>query len=140
MNSENHPKQPLVLVILDGWGHNESREANAIALAQTPHFDRLERGYPSTLIDASGHAVGLPEGLMGNSEVGHLNIGAGRIVYVGLTRIYAAIEDGSFFTHPVILSAFEAAEKNESTLHLMGLVSDGGVHSHQDHLFALLDL
>ncbi|MCE9625439.1 MAG: 2,3-bisphosphoglycerate-independent phosphoglycerate mutase, partial [Deltaproteobacteria bacterium] len=131
-------KQPLMLIILDGWGLNPDRENNAIALAATPHYDAWMKAYPHAAVDASGHAVGLPAGVMGNSEVGHLNIGAGRIALVGLTRIYQAIEDGSFFSNPDLVSAFEAAKKNQSTLHLMGLLSDGGVHSHQDHLYALL--
>ncbi len=133
-------KKPLILIILDGWGHREAQENNAIALAQTPNYDRLLQEYPHTLIDASGHAVGLPPGLMGNSEVGHLNIGAGRVVYVGLTRIYAAIEDGSFFSNSALLQAFQAAKRFDSTLHLMGLVSDGCVHSSEDHLYALLEM
>lgn len=133
-------KHPLMLIILDGWGLREEKNGNAIALASTPNFDRWMREFPHTAIDASGHAVGLPAGIMGNSEVGHLNIGAGRIVYVGLTRIYSAIEDGSFFSNPALLQAFQAAKKNGSTLHLMGLVSDGAVHSHQDHLYALLEM
>jgi len=132
--------KPLILIILDGWGHREASADNAIAQANTPNFDRLLKNYPHTLIDASGHAVGLPAGLMGNSEVGHLNIGAGRIVYVGLTRIYSAIEDGSFFANPALLPAFDAVKRNRSTLHFMGLLSDGGVHSHQDHLNALLEM
>ncbi len=133
-------KHPLMLMILDGWGHRETRDYNAIALARTPHYDSLLAKFPHTLLDSSGHAVGLPEGLMGNSEVGHLNIGAGRIVYVGLTRIFSAIEDGSFFSNPSLVKAMSVAAKNNSTLHLMGLVSDGGVHSHEDHLYALLEM
>ncbi|HCU25641.1 MAG TPA: 2,3-bisphosphoglycerate-independent phosphoglycerate mutase, partial [Deltaproteobacteria bacterium] len=133
-------KHPLLLLILDGWGINESTESNAIALAHTPHYDRWLQTYPHSVLDASGKAVGLPKGVMGNSEVGHLNIGAGRIALVGLTRIYRAIEDQSFFQNPALLAAFEAAKKNHGTLHLMGLLSDGGVHSHQDHLEALLEM
>jgi len=133
-------KHPLMLVILDGWGINPSPENNAIAQARTPHYDAWLKAYPHAAIDASGHAVGLPAGVMGNSEVGHLNIGAGRIAAVGLTRIYQAIEDGSFFQNPELRSAFAAAKEKNSTLHLMGLLSDGGVHSHQDHLDALLEM
>ncbi len=133
-------KKPLILIILDGWGINESPENNAIAQARTPNYDAWLRDYPNAALDASGHSVGLPEGVMGNSEVGHLNIGAGRIALVGLTRIYGAIEDGSFFKNPALLAAVGSAKQNHSTLHLMGLLSDGGVHSHQDHLFALLKL
>ncbi len=133
-------KIPHLLMILDGWGHREARESNAIALAKTPHYDALLKEYPHCLLDASGHAVGLPDGIMGNSEVGHLNIGAGRIAKLGLTRIYAAIESGEFFQNPALLQAVNAAKKNQSALHLMGLVSDGAVHSHQDHLYALLKL
>ncbi|HKY64333.1 MAG TPA: 2,3-bisphosphoglycerate-independent phosphoglycerate mutase [bacterium] len=133
-------KKPLILIILDGWGINESPEHNAIAQARTPNYDAWLQEYPGAALDASGHSVGLPEGVMGNSEVGHLNIGAGRIAMVGLTRIYGAIEDGGFFHNPALLAAVRAAKQNHSTLHLMGLLSDGGVHSHQDHLFALLKL
>ncbi len=129
-----------MLVILDGWGINPNPENNAIAQARTPHYDAWLKEYPHAAIDASGHAVGLPDGVMGNSEVGHLNIGAGRIAAVGLTRIYQAIEDGSFFTNPELRSAFAAVKEKDSTLHLMGLLSDGGVHSHQDHLYALLQM
>jgi 2,3-bisphosphoglycerate-independent phosphoglycerate mutase len=127
-----------MLMILDGWGVREESIDNAIAQARTPHYDQIRSEYPFALLDASGKAVGLPAGIMGNSEVGHLNIGAGRIAKVGLTRIYQAIEDGSFFRNPVLLQAFQAAKQKKSKLHLMGLVSDGAVHSHQDHLYALL--
>lgn len=132
--------KPLILIILDGWGHRVEKKDNGIALAQTPHFDHLWKSYPHTLIDGSGKSVGLPEGIMGNSEVGHMNLGAGRIVYSGLSQIYHAIEDGSFFDNPALIEATQSARLNRSTLHLMGLVSDGAVHSHQDHLYALLDL
>ncbi len=136
----NAAKRPVMLVVLDGWGLNPSPENNAIALARTPHYDAWLKEYPHAAIDASGKAVGLPAGVMGNSEVGHLNIGAGRVALVGLTRIYQAIEDGSFFQNAELRSAFRAARENDSTLHLMGLLSDGGVHSHQDHLYALLEM
>lgn len=127
-----------MLMILDGWGVREESNSNAIAQARTPHYDQIRTEYPMALLDASGKAVGLPAGIMGNSEVGHLNIGAGRIAKVGLTRIYQAIEDGSFFHNPAMLQAFQAAKQKKSKLHLMGLVSDGAVHSHQDHLYGLL--
>lgn len=133
-------KHPLMLIILDGWGLRSQKEGNAIAQARTPHYDEWMREYPHTAIDASGHAVGLPAGIMGNSEVGHLNIGAGRIVYVGLTRIYSAIEDSSFFSNPALLKACHAVRERGGTLHVMGLLSDGAVHSHQDHLYALLEM
>ncbi|MBI2335647.1 MAG: 2,3-bisphosphoglycerate-independent phosphoglycerate mutase [Deltaproteobacteria bacterium] len=132
--------KPLLLMILDGWGLREAKTGNAIELAKTPNYHQMLAHYPHSQIDASGPAVGLPMGVMGNSEVGHLNIGAGRIAQVGLTRIYQAIADGSFFKNSALLAAVQAAKKNHSTLHLMGLLSDGGVHSHQDHLLALLDL
>ncbi len=129
--------RPVVLCILDGWGHREARENNAIALARTPVLDRLRATSPHALIDASEHHVGLPAGQMGNSEVGHMNIGAGRVVMQDLPRIDAAIADGSLATAPA-LAAFTAALKaSGGTCHLLGLVSPGGVHSHQDHIAAL---
>lgn len=131
---------PLVLVILDGWGLCEHKEGNAIVLARTPHMDRLWDQYPSTILSSSGEAVGLPEGQMGNSEVGHLNLGAGRVVYQELTRISKAIREGTFYNNDVLLEAVERVKKNGSALHLMGLLSDGGVHSHIEHLYALLEL
>ncbi len=130
--------KPLLLIIMDGWGWREERQGNAIALAGTPHLDALKKEYPFTLLRASGEAVGLPEGQMGNSEVGHLNIGAGRIVYQDLTRINLAIKNGTFFENPVLKEAFRAAKKGGGKVHLLGLVSDGGVHSHIEHLYALL--
>lgn len=131
---------PLVLLILDGWGYRAEKKDNGIELANKPFFDSLWRDYPRTLIDGSGPAVGLPAGIMGNSEVGHMNLGAGRVVYSGLSQIYNAIENGGFFTNPALLKAVTRAKEKKSTLHLMGLVSDGAVHSHQDHLYALLEL
>lgn len=131
---------PLVLVILDGWGEEEGVEGNAIALARTPNWDRFRNLWPNTRLTASGEAVGLPEGQMGNSEVGHLNLGAGRVVYQDLTRISHAIRDGSFIDNPVLVANIEAARDRGGALHLMGLLSDGGVHSHISHLFALLEL
>ena len=129
---------PLALIILDGFGYSARREGNAIALARTPHLDEWFQQYPHTLIQGSGHAVGLPSGQMGNSEVGHLNIGAGRIVRMDISRIDAAIEDGSFFTNSALIDAMQAAKPAGSALHLMGLVSHGGVHSWDEHLYALL--
>jgi 2,3-bisphosphoglycerate-independent phosphoglycerate mutase len=127
-----------ILIIMDGWGWREEKEANAVRLAETPVFDHLWSEFPRTLIRASERWVGLPEGQMGNSEVGHLNIGAGRVVYQDIVRIDRAIDDGTFFTNPVLLAAMEQGRAR--ALHLMGLLSDGGVHSHQNHLHALLDL
>lgn len=129
-----------MLMILDGWGIGENYEGNAINLAQTPNFDKLLNEYPHSTLEASGLAVGLPEGQMGNSEVGHLNIGAGKTVYQDLTKITKAIKDRSFFENEQLLYAINNAKKNNSNLHLLGLVSHGGVHSHMDHLFALLEL
>ena len=129
----------VTLLILDGFGHREEIKGNAIKLQGTPNLDKLNE-YPHTLIQASGNAVGLTDGQMGNSEVGHLNIGAGRIVYQDLLRIGNAIEDKTFFKNKAILGAIEHAKKNGSKLHLMGLVSDGGVHSHIEHLKALVSL
>ena len=128
--------RPFVLIILDGWGYRAEREANAIALARTPNYTRLLKEYPWTLVHTSGERVGLPEGLMGNSEVGHLNIGAGRIVYQEITRIDASILRGEFFKQPLLVDLMKRGR--ESRLHLLGLLSDGGVHSHQEHLYALL--
>ncbi|HEV7218906.1 MAG TPA: 2,3-bisphosphoglycerate-independent phosphoglycerate mutase [Terriglobales bacterium] len=134
-----HPK-PLVLIILDGWGYRAEIKANAIALARKPTYDRLLREYPNTLIHTSGHYVGLPDGQMGNSEVGHLNIGAGRIVHMDSTRIELMIQNGEFFQHPVLLAAMKNARLDGRQLHLFGLLSDGGVHSYQTHLHALLKM
>lgn len=132
--------KPLVLIILDGWGMRAESAHNAIALAKKPNFDRYWHHYPHCLLDASGPAVGLPQGIMGNSEVGHMNMGAGRVVYTGLSQVYQAIGDQSFFKNKALLQACDAAKKHDAALHLMGLVSDGAVHSHQDHLYALLEL
>ena len=133
-------KKPTVLMILDGYGLNEKTEGNAIAMAKTPVMDKLMSEYPCVKGNASGLAVGLPDGQMGNSEVGHMNMGAGRIIYQELTKITKAIEDGVFFENKALLAACENAKKNDSALHLMGLVSDGGVHSHIGHIFGLLEL
>ena len=131
-------KKPIILCILDGYGYRKERHGNAILEAKKPNLDKLVSNYPTTLIDASGEAVGLPEGQMGNSEVGHLNIGAGRIVYQSLTLINKAIKDGTFFKNPHYLKAIEHVKKHNSKLHIMGLVSDGGVHSHIDHIIAMI--
>ncbi|MCM1089629.1 MAG: 2,3-bisphosphoglycerate-independent phosphoglycerate mutase [Muribaculum sp.] len=133
-------KKPVVLMILDGYGLNERSDGNAVALAKTPVMDGLMKEYPFVRGNASGMAVGLPDGQMGNSEVGHLNMGAGRIVYQELTRITKEIQDGTFFENPALLHAVENCKKNNSALHLMGLLSDGGVHSHNTHLYGLLEL
>jgi 2,3-bisphosphoglycerate-independent phosphoglycerate mutase len=133
-------KGPLCLIIMDGWGINPRSEGNAIALAKTQVLDSLSKEYPTTTLSASGLSVGLPKGQMGNSEVGHLNIGAGRIVYQDFTRISKAVEEGDFFRNQTILDAVSQVKANGSSLHLMGLLSDGGVHSHIDHLFALIDM
>lgn len=130
----------ILLIILDGWGISQRVEGNAIALARTPHYNYLLSHYPHTTLGASGEDVGLPEGYMGNSEVGHLNLGAGRVVYQDFTRINRAIRSGTFFKEKLLLNAVETVEKNKTKLHLMGLVSDGGVHSHISHLFALLTM
>jgi 2,3-bisphosphoglycerate-independent phosphoglycerate mutase len=132
--------RPLILIILDGWGYAPPSNANAISLARKPNYDRLLREYPNTLIHTSGRYVGLPAGQMGNSEVGHLNIGAGRIVYMDITKIDLMIENGEFFSNPVLLEAMKNARSGGRRLHLCGLLSDGGVHSHQNHLYALLRL
>ena len=133
-------KRPVVLMILEGYGLNDKTEGNAVAQAQTPVMDKLMQEYPFVRGNASGMAVGLPEGQMGNSEVGHLNMGAGRIVYQELTRITKEIQDGTFFENPALLRAVENCKENNSALHLMGLLSDGGVHSHNTHLYGLLEL
>ena len=133
-------KKPVVLMILDGYGLNDKTEGNAVAMAKTPVMDELMSKYPFVRGNASGMAVGLPEGQMGNSEVGHLNMGAGRIVYQELTRITKAIADGDFFENEEMLAAIENCKKNNSDLHLWGLLSDGGVHSHNTHLYAILEL
>ena len=133
-------KKMTALIIMDGFGERAETYGNAIKLAGTPNLDKLEAEYPHTVIGASGMDVGLPDGQMGNSEVGHTNIGAGRIVYQELTRITKSIQDGDFFKVPEFVDACQKAKKNGGKLHLMGLLSDGGVHSHITHLFALIDL
>src|SRR3954471_23170846 len=134
------PVKPLVLVILDGWGYAPPSNANAISLARKPVYDHLLREYPNTLIHTSGRFVGLPDGQMGNSEVGHLNMGAGRIVYMDITKIDLMIENGEFVQNKVLLDGMTDAKKDNRRLHIFGLLSDGGVHSHQRHLYALLKM
>jgi len=133
-------KKPYALIIMDGFGVNERHEGNAIHTANTPNIDKYMENYPHSIVHASGMDVGLPEGQMGNSEVGHTNIGAGRIVYQELTRITKSIDDGDFFENQALMNAIENCKKNNSSLHLIGLLSDGGVHSHIKHLFGLLQL
>ena len=133
-------KKPLALIIMDGYGVTQDESVSAIAKAKTPNMDRYLKEYPNSQLNASGLAVGLPDGQMGNSEVGHTNIGAGRIVYQELTRITKAIEDGPFFENDVLVSAMENCKKYGSKLHLIGLLSDGGVHSHNTHLYALVEM
>ena len=133
-------KKPVMLMILDGFGYNASDYGNAIHGAATPNMDRIFAENPHTLIGASGMDVGLPDGQMGNSEVGHTNIGAGRIVYQELTRITKSVADGDFFQNEALMAAMENCKKNNSALHLMGLLSDGGVHSHNTHLYGLLEM
>src|SRR6266702_1586535 len=135
----SRPK-PLIFIILDGWGYHAETKANAIALARKPTYDRLLSEYPNTLIHTSGQYVGLPDNQMGNSEVGHLNIGAGRIVHMDSTRIELMIQNGEFFSNHVLLAAMKNARSGGRRLHLFGLLSDGGVHSQQAHLYALLKM
>lgn len=133
-------KKPLLLMILDGWGINPNPAHNAVALAKTPNLTKYLSNYPHTEIRTSGMAVGLPEGQMGNSEVGHLNLGAGRVVYQELTRVTKSILDGDFFTNPTLLDCIAKVKASGGRLHLSGLLSDGGVHSHNTHLYAFLEL
>ena len=128
--------KPIVLTVLDGWGYRAETKGNAIALARKPNYDRLLKDFPNTLIQTSGPSVGLPEGQMGNSEVGHMNMGAGRIIHMDITRIDQMIANGEFFKQPLLLEAMERGRARN--LHLLGLLSDGGVHSHMQHLYALL--
>ncbi|MGM0526655.1 MAG: 2,3-bisphosphoglycerate-independent phosphoglycerate mutase [Pseudomonadota bacterium] len=133
-------KKPLVLMILDGWGHREEAPDNAIAAANTPVMDGLWNNYPHCLVDGSGAAVGLPKGQMGNSEVGHVNLGAGRVVYQDFTRISKSIQDREFFSNPVLVKTLDKAQQQKGAVHIMGLLSAGGVHSHEDHLLAMVEL
>ncbi len=133
-------KKPTVLMILDGYGLNDRHDGNAVYEAKTPVMDGLMKDYPFVKGNASGLAVGLPDGQMGNSEVGHMNMGAGRIVYQELTRITKEIQDGDFFKNEALLAAMKNAKENDSAIHFMGLLSDGGVHSHNTHLYGLLEM
>ena len=137
MSQEDKKNSPVVLCIMDGWGHREVRSSNAVALAKTPNFDRLRSLYPTSFLAAAGPDVGLPEGQVGNSEVGHMNIGAGRIVLQDLPRINQATCDGSLASHPFLLALARQLAKTGKTAHVMGLLSNGGVHSHQDHMLAI---
>ncbi|MDX1573790.1 MAG: 2,3-bisphosphoglycerate-independent phosphoglycerate mutase, partial [Methylophaga sp.] len=136
----SQPHRPLALIILDGWGYSEDPKHNAIMAANTPVWDQLWQNYPHTLINASGAGVGLPGEQMGNSEVGHLNIGAGRVVYQEFTRIGQAIKTGSFFKNSALTDGVDVAVKNGKAVHIMGLLSDGGVHSHVEHIQAMVKL
>src|SRR5215211_3558231 len=133
-------KGPLALIIIDGWGYSVAREGNAIALAATPFYDELSEKYPSTLLEAHGSRVGLPTGVMGNSEVGHLNIGSGRVIRMDVSLVDHEIETGEFFRNKVLSHAMDVARDRGKALHLMGLISDGQVHSSLTHLYALLKL
>ncbi len=132
--------KPVALIILDGWGIRRKEEGNSVMLGSTPNYDRWMRTLERSIVDASGEPVGLPEGQMGNSEVGHLNLGAGRIVYQDLTRINLAIRDGSFFDNEILVSALDRVKETQGKLHVIGLFGDGGVHSHSDHMYAMLEL
>src|SRR6056297_3388126 len=132
--------RPVVLIILDGWGLSEQHDHNAIAAARTPNWDRLWSGYPHAALDASGADVGLPADQMGNSEVGHLNLGAGRVVYQEYTRVSRAIETGSFFENHTLVEPVEQAAADGKAVHILGLLSPGGVHSHEDHIHAMIRL
>jgi len=136
----NNKQGPLALIIIDGWGYSSRREGNAIAMAATPYYDEICKNYPQTLLEASGTRVGLPAGVMGNSEVGHLNIGAGRVIRMDVSRVDHDIASGEFFRNEVLLSVIDGVKKRGKALHLMGLVSDGQVHSSQEHLYALIRL
>jgi 2,3-bisphosphoglycerate-independent phosphoglycerate mutase len=131
-------KGPLALIILDGWGYTPAKEGNAIALASKPYYDEIVERYPRTLLEASGTCVGLPAGVMGNSEVGHLNMGSGRVVRMDVSRIDHEISTGEFFENEILAGAMDGAKQRDRSLHLMGLISDGQVHSSQEHLYALL--
>ena len=133
-------KKSTVLMILDGWGYREETSSNAIHQANTPVLDDLKANYPNMLIDTSGMAVGLPEGQMGNSEVGHVNLGAGRVVYQDFTRITKAISDGEFVENQTLCQAVDTAVTSNNAVHIFGLLSPGGVHSHEEHIFAMMEL
>ena len=137
-NMDDGRKRPLALIIIDGWGYSPRREGNAIALAHTPYYDEISKKYPKTLLEAAGVRVGLPEGVSGSSEVGHMNIGAGRIVHTEIAKIRQAIKTGKFFENKVLKKTFAKARLNNSAVHLVGLLSDGDVHSSQENIFAIL--
>ncbi len=139
-SEERTGKRPLALIIIDGWGYSPRREGNAIALARTPNYDEICHRYPKTLLEASGTRVGLAHGSAGNSEVGHMTIGAGRIVRTGSSRVAQAIDSGEFYQNEILVSAMKAARERDSAVHLVGLLSDGGIHSNQNSLFALLKI
>ncbi|MCB1818535.1 MAG: 2,3-bisphosphoglycerate-independent phosphoglycerate mutase, partial [Gammaproteobacteria bacterium] len=136
----NNKVRPAVLLVLDGWGMSDNTDHNAISAANTPVWDRLWATYPHTAIRTSGSAVGLPGGQMGNSEVGHLNLGAGRVVYQEFTRIGRSIRTGSFFSNRTLTDAVDIAVRNDSAVHVLGLLSPGGVHSHEEHIHAMVRL
>lgn len=138
--SQSTAKKPVVLVILDGWGYREAPEDNAIYHANTPTWDSLLKNHPNTLVSGSGLDVGLPEGQMGNSEVGHMSLGAGRVVYQNISRIDKAIADGEFQENPRYQAAIDSAINNDKAVHIFGLLSSGGVHSHEQHIFAMVDM
>jgi 2,3-bisphosphoglycerate-independent phosphoglycerate mutase len=133
-------KRPIVLLILDGFGHSDNTEHNAIYSANTPVWDRIWANNPKSLIKTSGLAVGLPEGQMGNSEVGHMTLGAGRVVYQSFTRINKAIDEGTFCENPAYVAAVDKAVQAGKAVHILGLLSEGGVHSHEDHIYAMIEL
>ena len=137
-DTKSQKEKQAVLIILDGWGYREDKAHNAVAAAHTPNFNRYWSEYPHTLLEASGLAVGLPEGQMGNSEIGHTTIGAGKAIHTDLVRIKSDIDSGAFYSNPAFVSLFEHVKKHGSTLHVQGLLGDGGVHSHSDHLFAFI--
>ncbi|MEK7680303.1 MAG: 2,3-bisphosphoglycerate-independent phosphoglycerate mutase, partial [Deltaproteobacteria bacterium] len=129
----------VCLIVMDGWGINQRKDSNAVLMANLPNLNRLSSIYPFTSLDACGLAVGLPQGQMGNSEVGHLTIGSGRVIYQDMTRITRAVETNGFVKNPVLAKLLSDVKNTGAALHIMGLVSDGGVHSHINHLFAILD-
>jgi len=133
-------KKTVALLILDGFGYSETSQSNAIETANCPTWDHLWANYPSSLIQTSGLAVGLPDGQMGNSEVGHMNLGAGRVVYQNFTKIDKAITDGDFFENPALTASVDHAVDNDNAIHILGLLSPGGVHSHEDQMIAMIEL
>ena len=136
----NNKRGPLALIVIDGWGYSPSREGNAIAMATTPYYDEIVAKYPQTLLEAHGSRVGLPAGVMGNSEVGHLNIGSGRVIRMDVSLVDHEIETGDFFKNKILATAMDGAKKRGTALHLMGLLSDGQVHSSLTHLYSLLQM